>query len=169
METTCRQCQTKFDAGVIDPSQPSSGSRVIDMMSTFRCPKCGDLQSPPKDPPDNWSVFGIAPPWATQSQESSPTRGTERALTRNHPARTDELPLGAKVITLLAVAITVGYSLWSTVIAFIGGTIPLTGVEISGDLLSGVLWILFVDPIIYFIGRLLGLVGLAIAKWIFGW
>jgi len=60
----------------------------------------------------------------------------------------DELPGPMKAfLAVLALAIGI-WSTWATVIAFIGGTIPLIGIEMGGGLASGLFWLLIVDPIV---------------------
>lgn len=60
---------------------------------------------------------------------------------------TDDVhPVVKVVATVLGVATGV-WSTWCTVIAFVGGTMPLIGLETSGGFGLGVLWILIFDPL----------------------
>lgn len=44
-------------------------------------------------------------------------------------------------------------AVWSAVIAFGGGRLPLTGIEIEGSATTGLLWSLFAAPTIVVIGH----------------
>lgn len=65
-----------------------------------------------------------------------------------------------KAILYISVAILGGvvfiFNAWCTIIAFIGGTIPIIGLDLSGGLFSGLIWLFIVDPIvmtvIYWVG-----------------
>ena len=60
------------------------------------------------------------------------------------------------------------FSLYCTYIAFVGGTIPLLGWELDGGAVSGVLWLVFVTPLVsmvaYWIAMLVTLPLIAIFK-----
>jgi hypothetical protein len=60
----------------------------------------------------------------------------------------DDMPIAARVIVGIGVVAAVVLSTWMTVIAFIGGTMPIIGWETDGGLATGVLWLMFVDPIL---------------------
>jgi hypothetical protein len=40
------------------------------------------------------------------------------------------------------------YMVWATIIAFIGGRIPIFGFEMRGGIISGLIWVFILDPII---------------------
>lgn len=44
-------------------------------------------------------------------------------------------------------------AVWSAVVAFGGGRLPLTGIEIEGSAMTGLLWSLFAAPTIVVIGH----------------
>lgn len=50
-------------------------------------------------------------------------------------------------IAWIIVGLAVVFSTWCTVIAFIGGTFPLTGVQTEGSFLLGVFFVFFVDGV----------------------
>lgn len=57
------------------------------------------------------------------------------------------------LIFVLVAAITI-WALWATVIGFIGGTIPLTGIHIDGGLIPGLLMLFIGVPIMTTVARL---------------
>jgi hypothetical protein len=59
-----------------------------------------------------------------------------------------ELPLPARLVTYLGIAAAIVLSFWTTVIAFVGGTMPIIGWETDGGLVTGLVWLMFVDPIL---------------------
>lgn len=60
----------------------------------------------------------------------------------------EELPLPAKVVGALGVATAVVLSTWMTIIAFVGGRMPLIGWETDGGIGTGLVWLLVVDPFV---------------------
>ena len=64
----------------------------------------------------------------------------------------DELhPLVGAVVGLIA--FTCGaFSLWCTVVAFAGGTLPLLGWNMKGSVADGVLWLFIATPILSTLG-----------------
>lgn len=58
------------------------------------------------------------------------------------------MPLPARAVTYLGIAAAIVLSTWTTVIAFVGGTMPIVGWETDGGLVTGLLWLVFVDPIV---------------------
>ena len=44
------------------------------------------------------------------------------------------------------------FGLWCVGVAFIGGTIPIAGWELEGGIASGLLFLLFVEPIVVTVG-----------------
>jgi len=64
----------------------------------------------------------------------------------------DELhPVVRAFVAIAAVAVGL-FSLWCTVIAFVGGTIPLFGWEMDGGIGTGLLWLFIIDPIVITLG-----------------
>jgi hypothetical protein len=63
-----------------------------------------------------------------------------------------------KCITVVFVALFAIYGLWATVIAFVGGTLPIIGVALPGGIISGLLWLFIADPILMGLGYLLSLI-----------
>jgi hypothetical protein len=63
-----------------------------------------------------------------------------------------------KGLTILVVAAFALYGLWATVIAFVGGTLPVIGIRLPGGLISGLLWLFVADPILMTVGYWIGLV-----------
>lgn len=59
----------------------------------------------------------------------------------------DELHPVVKVIVALAAIATMIWATWCTVIAFIGGTMPIIGWETEGSLGFGLLWLFLLEPI----------------------
>lgn len=56
-------------------------------------------------------------------------------------------PVVTAVTTLTAIAAAV-LSGWYTVVAFVGGTMPIIGFETDGGFFYGLFWLFFVDPIV---------------------
>lgn len=59
----------------------------------------------------------------------------------------DDHPLFAIVATATALATAI-WTGWCTVIAFVGGTMPLLGWEVEGSVGFGLFWLFIVDPIL---------------------
>lgn len=53
-----------------------------------------------------------------------------------------------RVITVVSAVLTLVLTTWMTVVAFVGGTMPVVGWETDGGVVVGVLWLVFVDPIV---------------------
>lgn len=53
-----------------------------------------------------------------------------------------------RVITVVSAVLTLALTTWMTVVAFVGGTMPVVGWETDGGILVGLLWLVFVDPIV---------------------
>ena len=64
-----------------------------------------------------------------------------------------EMPGWAKAVGFVLALPILAYACYTTYIAFAGGTMPVIGWETDGGLTSGVVWLLFVDPLIMFAGR----------------
>ncbi|QGG94378.1 hypothetical protein [Actinomarinicola tropica] len=58
------------------------------------------------------------------------------------------LTLAAKGVATLSGIGTVVLTTWMTVVAFVGGTMPIIGWETDGGLATGILWLFVVDPIV---------------------
>lgn len=56
---------------------------------------------------------------------------------------------------------TAAYVVWSTVTAFMGGTVPLTRVHVDGGASFGLLWMCVVDPLVVSINLMLAYVAVA--------
>jgi hypothetical protein len=69
--------------------------------------------------------------------------------------------LGELCGNIMALA-TAAYVMWSTVIAFAGGTIPLTHWHIGGGAGAGLLWMCVVDPLVVSIALVLAYVSVAV-------
>ncbi|WP_208029417.1 hypothetical protein [Rhabdothermincola sediminis] len=59
----------------------------------------------------------------------------------------DLSPIAGLLAGILAIAVVI-LSGWMTIVAFVGGTMPILGWETEGGLGTGLLWLLFVDPIV---------------------
>lgn len=57
-----------------------------------------------------------------------------------------------KALAAIPATATVIFSLWCTIIAFTGGTLPLVGWNIDGGVGTGLLWIFIIDPIVVTVG-----------------
>ena len=53
-----------------------------------------------------------------------------------------------RVITVASAVLTLALTTWMTVVAFVGGTMPVVGWETDGGIVVGLLWLVFVDPIV---------------------
>ncbi len=71
---------------------------------------------------------------------SHPPRTVGRVDDERHPVVN-----AVAVLTALAAAVL---CTWYTVIAFVGGTMPIIGYETEGGFFFGVVWLVFVDPIV---------------------
>ena len=60
----------------------------------------------------------------------------------------DDLPGPARVVAAFAGLATAVWATWCTVIAFIGGTMPVLGWKVSGGLGEGLVWLFLVEPIL---------------------
>lgn len=84
------------------------------------------------------------------------------------PANDEDHPIVTLLSVLGALASAVLLAWW-TVIAFVGGTMPIIGVETEGGFGNGLFWLLFVDPIVatllYWAFMLVMLPIIAIATW----
>jgi hypothetical protein len=60
----------------------------------------------------------------------------------------DDLPLPALAVIVLCVGAAIVLSTWMTIIAFIGGTMPIIGWETDGGITTGLVWLFVVDPLI---------------------
>ena len=63
-----------------------------------------------------------------------------------------------KALTFIIIGLFAIYGLWATVVAFVGGTLPIIGIRLPGGLLSGLLWLFVADPILMTVGYWIGLV-----------
>ena len=64
----------------------------------------------------------------------------------------DDLHPVVRAVTAILGAAIVAFSLWGTVIAFIGGRLPILGSKMNGGVSSGLLWIFILDPIVFTVG-----------------
>jgi hypothetical protein len=60
----------------------------------------------------------------------------------------NELPTTAIAVVVLSALVTAVVSTWCTVVAFVGGTMPIVGWHTEGSVGLGLLWVLVVDPIV---------------------
>lgn len=58
-----------------------------------------------------------------------------------------ELPGWAKLVGLLGGLAAAILLTWWTIVAFVGGTLWPTGIEVEGGLVFGIVWLLFIDPV----------------------
>ena len=63
-----------------------------------------------------------------------------------------------KGLSVLVVGVFALYGLWATVIAFVGGSLPIIGIRLPGGLISGLLWLFIADPILMTVGYWVGIV-----------
>lgn len=61
--------------------------------------------------------------------------------------REDMHPVAMAVAVVAGLA-SAGVSLWMTVIAFTGGTMPVIGLETDGGVGFGLFWLMIVEPIV---------------------
>ncbi len=73
----------------------------------------------------------------------------------NHDDDVHPLVKGLTFVVAGAFAI---YGLWATVIAFIGGTLPIIGITLRGGLFTGLLWLFIFDPILMTVGYWIGMI-----------
>ncbi|MDX2819242.1 hypothetical protein PV410_43145 [Streptomyces sp. PA03-5A] len=64
----------------------------------------------------------------------------------------EEPPAWIQLLTVLAATATGIWGLWCTVIAFIGGTMPILGIQTEGSIIGGVLMLFFGEPIVITLG-----------------
>jgi hypothetical protein len=64
----------------------------------------------------------------------------------------DDLHPVVKIFAITSAVASSLFGLWCVGIAFVGGTIPIVGWELEGDLFTGLLFLFFVEPIIVTIG-----------------
>jgi len=57
-----------------------------------------------------------------------------------------------KALTFIIAGFFVIYGLWATVIAFIGGTLPIVGISLRDGLGTGLFWLFIVEPILMTVG-----------------
>jgi hypothetical protein len=50
------------------------------------------------------------------------------------------------------------YGIWATIIAFVGGVLPIVGIRLPGGLISGILWMVIADPILMTVGYWIGMI-----------
>ena len=60
----------------------------------------------------------------------------------------NDLPLAATAVAALSALATAVLSTWCTVVAFVGGTMPIVGWETQGSVALGLVWVLVVDPVV---------------------
>lgn len=71
----------------------------------------------------------------------------------------DEPPAWVGVLVVLTALASQAWGLWCTVIAFVGGTMPIIGVEVeNGSLIGGLAMLLIGMPILLGIARLAAMV-----------
>lgn len=67
----------------------------------------------------------------------------------------------AMAVAVVAGLASAGLSLWMTVIAFVGGTMPVIGLETEGGVAFGLFWLVIIEPIVltvcYWISMLVAL------------
>lgn len=56
--------------------------------------------------------------------------------------------MAARIVVGLSGVATAVLTTWMTVIAFVGGTMPIVGWQTEGGITTGLLWLLVVDPIV---------------------
>ena len=59
-----------------------------------------------------------------------------------------DIPAPLRAITIIGVTAAVVFSIWTTIIAFVGGTMPIIGWETDGGIVTGLIWVVVVDPIL---------------------
>lgn len=60
----------------------------------------------------------------------------------------EEMHPVAMVVAVLTGLASAALSLWMTVIAFVGGTMPIIGLETEGGLVFGLFWLMIIEPIV---------------------
>lgn len=63
-------------------------------------------------------------------------------------ARRDDLPALARAFSLLLPCVLGFLSVWWTLTAFLGGRMPLLGIDTDGGVGFGLLWLFVIDPIV---------------------
>jgi len=61
-------------------------------------------------------------------------------------------------LTFVVAGAFILYGLWATVIAFVGGRLPIIGIELPGGLISGLLWLFIADPILMSLGAWISMI-----------
>jgi hypothetical protein len=69
----------------------------------------------------------------------------------------DRSPVATGIVATVAI-VTVIYSSVATVIAFVGGTLPIIGIELDGGIGTGLLFLFVIDPILMTVGWITALV-----------
>jgi hypothetical protein len=69
--------------------------------------------------------------------------------------------LGELCGNIMALA-TAAYVTWSTVIAFAGGTVPLTRWDVAGGAQLGLFWMFVIDPLVVSVALVLAYVAVAV-------
>lgn len=64
-----------------------------------------------------------------------------------------EPPVWVSLLTTACGTAAAIWGLWCTVIAFIGGTMPLIGLEVEGSFLGGIAMLLIGEPILFTLAR----------------
>jgi hypothetical protein len=54
----------------------------------------------------------------------------------------------SKCLIYVFIGIASIISIWFTIVAFIGGTLPLFGITLRGGIISGLFWMFVIDPIV---------------------
>lgn len=76
----------------------------------------------------------------------------------------DDLPRPVRVLAGLAGLGTVVWATWCTVIAFVGGTMPIVGWQSEGGVGPGLVWLFLVEPIaVTVVMWIVGAIGAVIA------
>jgi hypothetical protein len=61
----------------------------------------------------------------------------------------DQEPHGCVTLLAMLFAVIVGiWVMWCCVIAFVGGTMPIIGLEVEGGLCFGLIWLFVISPIV---------------------
>jgi hypothetical protein len=77
----------------------------------------------------------------------------------------DLSPVTLVVLWVLAAVVAV-LTGWMTIVAFVGGRMPIVGWEVEGGLGTGLLWLLFVDPIVFGAMMAAGSAVAAVVEWV---
>lgn len=59
--------------------------------------------------------------------------------------------------------------MWATVVAFIGGTLPIIGVRLPGGIISGLLWLFIADPILMTVGYWISMIVIIPIQLVISW